>query len=138
MKWSLMGFIQNNHMILKQVRIVDTLANKNTICNVPQGSLFTGFIVKPDCVSDLPSNLAWSFIRDSGCHTYSSHSAGLSDDYIDFLYWFESSIRIFFNIILIFNNGLTDKFGVHHVLRQLRRLTWTCISSDYAEVVLCD
>ncbi len=53
-----MSLIQNNDMVLEQVRIVDALTNEDTVSDVPQGCLVAGVVIESDRVPDLLADFA--------------------------------------------------------------------------------
>ena len=133
-----MSLIQNNNLVLEQIRVVDALTNKNTVRNVPQRSLLTCIIIKSYRVSYFLTRLARPFVWDSIGHTDCSHSARLSDDDVDSFDGLYRPLSVFLNLILVLDDGFANDFWVHHVLRQLGGFTRTGIAGNYTKVILCN
>ena len=115
-----MGLIENHHMIFEKIGICYTLPHKNSIGYVSQSCFRACFIIKTNCIADLPSHSGCSFSADSVGHADSCHSSGLSDDDIDVFDGFDFPFGIFFNFFLITKNIRPDFGRIHHILRKLR------------------
>lgn len=115
-----MGLIQNDHMIIKQIRVIYTLSDKHSVSNVPDLSLFFRVIVKSDGIADFVSKIDSSFFAHSVSHTNSSHTTRLSANNFYLLNLWDYSLLIFFNIPLILPNNVSQILRICHILRELR------------------
>jgi hypothetical protein len=75
----LMRLVQNDHIILAQQRITETLSDQNSISHIPQLSIPTRFIIEPDRVAHQVAQFTLTFETDSLSHRNRGHSARLRD-----------------------------------------------------------
>lgn len=115
-----MGLIQNYHMIIKQIRVIYALPDKNTISNVSDLSLFFSVVVKSDSVAYLVSKIYSSFFAYSVSHANSSHTTGLSTNHFNLRNLWDNPLLIFLDIPLILTNNCSQIFRISHILRELR------------------
>jgi hypothetical protein len=74
-----MRLVQNDHIILAQQRITETLSDQNSISHIPQLSIPTRFIIEPDRVAHQVAQFTLTFETDSLGHRNRGHSARLRD-----------------------------------------------------------
>lgn len=133
-----MGLIQNNHMIIKQIRIVYALPDKHTISYVSDLSLFFGVIVKSNCIPYLVAKIYSSFFAHSISHAHCCHTTRLSANNFNLGNLRDHPLLILFNIPLILNNTCPEILRICHILRELRGFTRARISGDHHEILFAN
>lgn len=79
-----MGFVQNNHLVIEKIGVVNALPHEHTVRYVPDLSMTLCFIIESDCIPDLVAQGDSSLLAHAVGHAHSSHTTRLRADHFDF------------------------------------------------------
>lgn len=95
-----MSLVQNHHLVIEKIGVVDALPHKHTVGYIPYLSVTLCFIIEPDSIPYLVAQSCSSLLADAVGHAHCSHTPRLRTDYFDFRNGSYGSLRILFYLAL--------------------------------------
>lgn len=134
-KRTLVGLIQDHHLVVEQIGVVDALSHKHTVSDVSDLGIFLCAVVESNSVANFFSKTAVPLLGNTIGHADGSHSPGLGANDFDLVDWIHQSLLVLLHILLALDDGLPELGTVSHVLGQLGRLSRTSVACDHQEII---